>query len=261
MSRYDNDAYILPDPRLMLLPEEPCGVTTVMDNPQTAFWTDYYQGVFESSGVWLDYSNERVQAQTFGVAIEAAGPLAGRRCLDVGCGRGQFSLCLAALSAGEVVGIDIVPEAIETCRREHPEVRWETGTPEDELLVDSLGTFDRIFLLEVLQYVRAGATLDLLWRRVRPGGRICVVVPNPDDALVRKTISKFQGYYAPPSAAELSEIAASLPDVECWALRGMAFQEDQRLLPYSVSPWTTEPKYIAVANRIIWAALKRADAP
>ncbi len=231
-----------------------------MSSKQTEFWADYYRRVFQESAGWLDYSNERVQAQTFALAIEAAGPLAGCRCLDVGCGRGQLALCLAALEAGEVVGIDIIAESIEACRREHPRVRWEIGTPENEPFVESLGDFDRIFLLEVLEYVAVDRTLQILWKRLRPGGRLVGVVPNRDDGIVRKTMSKFGGHYAPPGARELADALGSLPAHECWALRGMAFQEDQRLLPYAASAWTTEARWDPPPNRLAFVAMKAASA-
>ena len=54
-----------------------------MSEPKQESWTEYYQRVFASGNPWLDYSNAHVQGQTFGVAIEAAGPINGKRCLVI----------------------------------------------------------------------------------------------------------------------------------------------------------------------------------
>jgi sugar transferase EpsL len=72
----------------------PTGSETVN---QRNFWSSYYGEVFEQQKPWLDYSNARVQAQTFGLA--AAGPVDGAACLDVGCGWGQLARALVALGA------------------------------------------------------------------------------------------------------------------------------------------------------------------
>jgi len=45
--------------------------------------------VSESQTPWLDYSNDRVQAQSLSLAIEAAGPIKGKLVFDLGCGWGH----------------------------------------------------------------------------------------------------------------------------------------------------------------------------
>ena len=121
-----------------------------MSEPKQESWAEYYQRVFAAGNPWLDYSNAHVQGQTFGVAIEAGGPINGKRCLDLGCGRGHLSLALAGLQASQVVGVDIVAESIHVCREKYPSVRWEVGTPENEGFCQTLGQFDVIFLIEPL---------------------------------------------------------------------------------------------------------------
>ena len=133
---------------------------------------EHYRKLYSAAPqAWLDLSNEAVQAQTFAAAIEAAGAIGERRCLDIGCGHGQLSTCLSGLRASEVVGVDIIPETIESCREKYPHVRWECGSASDETFVKSLGDFDVIFLVEVLQYVDWESTLRTFWDNVRPGGR------------------------------------------------------------------------------------------
>jgi SAM-dependent methyltransferase len=228
-----------------------------MTGTQREFWEHYYQDVYAAENTWLDYSNDRVQVQTFGIAIEAAGPVAGRRCLDVGCGRGQFSLCLSALQASEVVAIDIFTENIHTLRDRHANVRWEVGSPEDPAFCRVLGEFDIIFLLEVIQCVGLDRALPNMWRQLRPGGRIVAVVPNKDNSIVQKTVSRFEGTFLPPSPVDIAAAVASLPDVECWACRGMDFQQDQRLVPYAVSPWTAKDDWEHAPNRLAFVIQKQ----
>ena len=52
---------------------------------QEKFWRRYYEAMHfaeeDKPSPWLDLSNERVQAQHFGLALEATGPVHGRRCL------------------------------------------------------------------------------------------------------------------------------------------------------------------------------------
>jgi len=221
-------------------------------------WVDYYHKIYANETTWLDYSNAHVQGQTFGIALEAAGPVTGKRCLDVGCGRGQLSLVLSALQASEVVGVDIIAESINACRERHPQVRWEVGTPEDAEFCESLGRFDLIFCIELLQLVDWQQTLKTLWNRVSSGGRIVVIVPNKSNPIVQKTIDRFAGRYVAPNPAELTQLVETLPDVECWAYRGMDFQQDQRIVPYVTSPWTNTATNDFLSNRLVIAIQKQA---
>ena len=229
-----------------------------MATDQQERWAAYYRHLYSTGpDSWLDLSNGAVQAQTFAVAIEAAGPIEGRRCLDVGSGYGQLATCLHGLRAGEVVGVDFIAETIASCRERFREIRWECGSPSDEAFVRSLGDFDLIFLVEILQYVGWDATLRTLWDRVRGGGRIVAVVPNKDDPIVQKTMARFAGTYLPPSPGELDALVASLPDVEHWARRGMGFQQDQRVVPYCAYPWVSAGVVQDPANRLAFVILKR----
>ena len=62
-----------------------------METAKESQWHEYFEGVFRDAGPWLNYPNPQCQTQTWALALEAAGPVAGRRCLDVGCGRGNLS--------------------------------------------------------------------------------------------------------------------------------------------------------------------------
>jgi SAM-dependent methyltransferase len=242
-----------------------------MSQSRERFWADYYGKLSLRDEPWLDYSNERVQSQTFGVAFAALGPVSRRRCLDVGCGYGQLARALHATGAREVVGIDVTTEFVVELRRRHPELRWEVGTLEERDLCERIGSFDLITLVEVLQFVPLATTLRRAWSLLEPGGRLVAVVPNRDCPIVARAMARFGAdpgpaapgdldeaapLYLPPSAAELIEIGRSLEDNQGWGLQAMFFAADQTLVPYAVSGWTTTEEFATPPNRLVFAAEK-----
>lgn len=231
-----------------------------MDDAREAFWADYYQQLSRHAEPWLDYSNERVQAQTFGLVLAALGPVVGRRCLDVGCGFGQLARALEAIGAGQVTGIDVTPKFIERLRQEHPSVRWEVATFDDPSFRSSLGPLDRISLVEVLQYIPVAETLRQAWELLAPGGRLAAVVPNRECPIVGRAMERFPGKYLPPTPGELASIGEALcaGGAGSWALSGMTFAEDQTLNPYAVSQWTRQPRFTTPPNRLVFAAVRAA---
>jgi hypothetical protein len=56
---------------------------------------------------------------------------------------------------------------------------------------------------------------------------------------------------------EILEFVGTLPEVECWAYRGMDFQQDQRILPYVTSPWTNEMISGFASNRLVFVIQKK----
>jgi SAM-dependent methyltransferase len=225
---------------------------------QETFWLDYYADVVKAGNSWLDYSNDRVQAQTFAVALDSAGPIHGRRCLDIGCGRGQFCRALSAFGASCVTGVDIVPEAIARLERESPDIRWLCGSPHDPELIEQLGTYAIAFLLEVLQYTKFPDALRAVWRHLEPGGRLIAVAPNPNCPIVSRTRDRFDTLYAPPTLIEIQSEVSGWSDLEHVAYRAMFFGADQRIAPYEVSPWVTSGGWNGMEpNRIQFVATKR----
>ncbi len=227
-------------------------------NGQEAFWLDYYAGVAKAGNSWLDYSNDRVQAQTFGLALDSAGPVHGKRCLDIGCGRGQFSRALAALGASSVTGIDIVPEVIATLERESSHIRWLCGSPNSPEVIKQLDTYEIVFFLEVLQYIEFPAALRAAWHHLEPGGRLVAIAPNPNCAIVSRTRDRFAARYSPPALDAIQSEVSGWMDLEHVAYRALFFARDQRTAPYEVSPWLTSGGWNGLEpNRIQFVAIKR----
>lgn len=220
------------------------------------FWAEYYRHVAVAGDPWLDYSNSRVQGQTFAAALDAAGPVEGRRCLDVGCGRGQFSRALHGLSAAAVTAVDLVPEVLERHTAAAPAIRWLCASVQDAALEADLGQYDLVFALEVLQYVPLAPTLQGLWRHVAPGGRMVAVVPNADCPIAGRARARFGDHYAPATSSEIAAAVGALPDTAHWAMRGMFFRADQSIAPYELSPWRTDGRWPAAPNRLQFVVLK-----
>jgi SAM-dependent methyltransferase len=220
------------------------------------YWASYYRGVVKGGQHWLDYSNGRVQAQTFALALEAAGPVTGLRCLDIGCGWGQLTRLLGTLGAVEPTGVDIVPELIASLAETHPGYRWVCGSPTDVPLLESLSDFDVVFAIEVLQAVPLEPALRALWDRVVPGGRLVGVMANAACPIVQHTQERFPEKYHGLDVDTVRSVVGGLSDVDAFSLRGMFFQDDQRIAPYQAGPWETAPSWRTPPNRIQFVVQK-----
>ena len=189
---------------------------------------------------WLGSLDERVQVQTLGTAIEMSGIVAGRRCLDVGCGQGQLVRMLLGLGARDVVGVDHAAEHIGRLVAQYPEASWHAGDISNDAFRAKLGSFDLIYLLEVLQYLPVPEILDALWAMLTPGGRILATFPNEDAPITKETVHRFDGGYVAPSTEVLLAWARSAPGLDSFGLRGLDVEEAWWLAPYALSSWTQD---------------------
>ena len=221
------------------------------------FWNKYYTRIMSDGKPWLDYSNESIQLQTLALSIDAAGSILGRRCLDVGCGMGYLSLALSDLRARSVTAVDIVEPTIRKLATAYPRIEWVAGSILEPLLLERLGTYDLIFLMETLQYLPQERLLPLLWDKLGAGGRVVIVVPNAECPIVKGVVQRFQGNYRPPPIPLMARLLNSLPDAEFWAFRGFFFQRDQRIAPYVAAPWTQERDWQSEPNRVQYVVQKR----
>jgi 23S rRNA (uracil1939-C5)-methyltransferase len=164
-------------------------------------------------------TNTEMAERLYGIAAEMAGLSGGERVFDLFCGIGTLGLSLAR-HAGEVWGIEIVPEAIvdaeENARRNGVEnARFRAGDARKEIrpLVDEAGRPDVL----VVDPPRAGLSKKVVRRVIECGApRIVYVSCNPT------TLA--------PNAAQLSEAGYRVrrvkpvdmfpqtPHIECVAL-------------------------------------------
>jgi hypothetical protein len=113
----------------------------------------------------------------------------------------------------------------------------------------------------VLQYVPIGDTLNYLYSRLNPGGRLVAMFPNRECPIVKRTTERCEGQYVGITVAELRQLAENLSNLDFWACRGLAFIEDQRLAPYEISALTQDPNWPAPPNRLLFVAAKRESQP
>jgi ubiquinone/menaquinone biosynthesis C-methylase UbiE len=107
--------------------------------------------------------------------LEHLGDLAGRRVLDVGCGKGRFARVLAAeYPTAEVWGLDIsvamlraAPASVRTCAGSMTELPFPDGA------------FDAAYATESLEHaVEIERAVAEICRVVKPGGRIAIIDKN-----------------------------------------------------------------------------------
>ncbi|AQZ62618.1 methyltransferase [[Actinomadura] parvosata subsp. kistnae] len=110
---------------------------------------------------------ERAFLALFADQVHAAG---GGPVADVGCGTGRITAHLSGLGA-DAFGIDLSPAMIEVARREHPGLRFETGTMTDLHLADaSLAGLVAWYSLIHVPDGDLPAVLTHFHRTLRPGG-------------------------------------------------------------------------------------------
>lgn len=103
--------------------------------------------------------------------------------LDIGCGRGIFLELLASVGI-QAVGLDHSPEAIAACEAKGFTVYRQEA---EEYLRKSTGRFGGIFCSHVIEhmgYDDAMPFLELCYAALRPGGKLLLVTPNPEDVTV-----------------------------------------------------------------------------
>jgi SAM-dependent methyltransferase len=130
--------------------------------------------------------------------MAAGQPASPVRLLELGCGEGQVIGALAeahAQTAGidQSVGVDYAKQSIATCRRAYPRLKWIDGDFTDPVLIEGLGSFEILLLVNALHEVfsstwsaelgevdvprarqRVEEALGLACGRIVPGGYLLI---------------------------------------------------------------------------------------
>jgi 2-polyprenyl-6-hydroxyphenyl methylase/3-demethylubiquinone-9 3-methyltransferase len=140
---------------------------------QASQWWDptgAMRGLHQINPLRLDYIAER------------AG-IAGRLCVDVGCGGGLVSEGLASRGAASVLGIDLAEDMLAVARLHAADGQFDNlqyrCMDADKLADEAPGTVDLVTCLEVLEHVPdPAALLAALARLAAPGGDIVLSTLN-----------------------------------------------------------------------------------
>ena len=135
------------------------------------------QASFDESAADEEHFPSTIDRRIYHVKLirEHLGPLAGRRVLDVGCGKGRFARVLKDEQPdAEIWGLDIseemlryVPEGIRTRAGSMTELPFENEF------------FDGAYATESLEHaVEIGRAVSEICRVVKPGGRIAIIDKN-----------------------------------------------------------------------------------
>lgn len=127
----------------------------------------------EDRHFWFCARNRIIAATLSGLV---KGLPAGYRVLEVGCGTGSVLRHVAEVcDNGEVIGMDVFPEAVEFATANAPSCRILVG---DLLDPPSLGDFDIVCGFDVLEHLPDDrAALRVLHRMLKPDGALLVTVP------------------------------------------------------------------------------------
>lgn len=158
-----------------------CGLVQLASGP-----VPYYREVIRAAGISRVLSEaKRGQFSEF---IARHG-LAGKKVLEIGCGRGEFLSILHQLPV-EAHGIEYSEEAVRHCR--DAGLRVSRGYP-DAASGDIPGApFDAFFLLMFLEHMPdPGASLCAIRRQLVPGGIGLIEVPNFDMMVRERLFSEF----------------------------------------------------------------------
>jgi len=193
-------------------------------------------------GVNLDPADEteRYPIQLYHATATQAGGLSGKQVLEVGCGHGGGASYLTrTLAPASYVGLDVNPEGVEFCRRQHqmPGLQFVHGDAED--LPFPAESFDAVINVESAHcYPHFDRFLAEVSRVLRPGGAFLYTDVHRADWAA-------QGKTALETVPGLSVVSWRRIDSE--VLRGMTLNSERM-----------QASMETVAPRVLWRFVRDA---
>jgi SAM-dependent methyltransferase len=155
-------------------------------------WKDTYQQevqkVIGFAGTSVDYCTEVKALTLLDVCRRHLGDPGKLEALDLGCGVGLTDSFLAG-DFGELWGIDVSAECVESAARRNPGVHYQAYQGETLPFPD--GRFDVVFAICVMHHVEPRSWrsfLDEMRRVTRPNGLNVVFEHNPINPLTRLAV-------------------------------------------------------------------------
>ncbi|HET8576328.1 MAG TPA: class I SAM-dependent methyltransferase [Methylomirabilota bacterium] len=154
--------------------------------------------------------------------------LGAHRVLDAGCGEGHVALTLASRHPRlSVEGLDVSATNVRIARRlnRFPNCAFHEGLIEEADRHFAPDSFDLVYAFGVLEHVwDVGETVSALLKALRPGGRLCLVVPmvelTPTGPLPGFTPAHTACHVRAFTETALTELFGSYPDFALLPLTG-----------------------------------------
>lgn len=135
-------------------------------------------------GLVVDYLADTPWHRLLKEHLSVTEDLAGKRVIEIGCGRGGFACWLASQQprSSEIVAADFSPIAVRkgklfSAERGLTRIRWEVM--DIEAIAHEDASFDTVISCETIEHVpHPQKALRELSRILRPGGRLFLTTPN-----------------------------------------------------------------------------------
>lgn len=148
----------------------------LIENASNALAPVIYPGSAMALNEFVNYAHKLGMSRALDFLEAELKGLRGRKVLDLGCGRGRWSIEYGQRGAG-VTGIDISPEAIQVLSEQLPQHRFICGDITEELPI-AIGAFDIVSAVTVLQHLpcdRQSRVFFLVEKYLKPGGYLVLL--------------------------------------------------------------------------------------